>query len=89
MADMMVVDARNIMEKGLKALESQLELVEIEQFICTVNRAKNDYTEWRRTLFDDMTAEEFSESAAEYGKNHPLNFKRKQNPVQRTGSKVN
>ena len=79
---------KEIMEKNGDEQSIEI-LVEIEQFICTVNRAKNDYTEWRRTLFDDMTAEEFSESAAEYGKSHPLNFKRKQNPVQRTGSKVN
>ena len=33
--------------------------------ISVVNREKNNYTEWRKTMFDDMTVEEFSEAAAE------------------------
>ena len=78
MADAMVLDVDSIMRKGLTALESQLGIIEIEQFISTVNREKNNYTEWRKTLFDDMTVEEFSEAAAEYDRQHPSKFKRKQ-----------
>ena len=51
MADVMTVDANNVMKRGLKALETQLGIIEIEQFIAIMNREKNDYTEWRKTLF--------------------------------------
>lgn len=31
----------------------------------------HDYTKWRRTLFEDMTLEEFAEEAVAYAKAHP------------------
>ena len=52
--------------------------------ISVVNREKNNYTEWRKTMFDDMTVEEFSEAAAEYDRKHPATFKRAQVPTDRT-----
>ena len=84
MADAIAYDVESIMRKGMKALESQLGIIEIEQFISVVNREKSNYTEWRKTLFDDMTIEEFSEAAAEYDRQHPSKFKRKQIPIDRS-----
>lgn len=84
MADGMTFDIDSVMRKGLRALESQLGIIEIEQFISVVNREKNNYTEWRKTMFDDMTVEEFSEAAAEYDRKHPAIFKRAQVPIDRT-----
>ena len=37
-----------------------------------MNKNSSDYTEWRRSVFDDMSAEEISSGAERYMKDHPL-----------------
>ena len=37
-----------------------------------MNKDSSDYTEWRRSVFDDMSAEEISSGAERYMKDHPL-----------------
>lgn len=39
-------------------------------FISNVKREKFNYTEWRKDKFNDMTAEELNNAAAEYGRLH-------------------
>ena len=66
MSDAINMDKNSVMRRGLKALETQLGIIEIEQFISILNREKNDYTEWRKILFEDMTDEEFHDAALDY-----------------------
>ncbi|HOP31594.1 MAG TPA: hypothetical protein P5120_19330 [Spirochaetota bacterium] len=49
---------KEIRHEGFKALFSNMDIVEAERFIALINREKFDYTEWRKNLFQDMTAEE-------------------------------
>ena len=39
-----------------------------ERFIFIMNKDSSDYTEWRRSVFDDMSAEEISSGAERYMK---------------------
>ena len=80
MPDAIIADTNSVMRRGLKALETQLGIIEIEQFISIMNREKNDYTEWRKTLFEDMTDEEFHNAAVDYGNTHHFNYKKTQVP---------
>lgn len=60
-----------IMNDAMDCLLKNLGVIETEIFISTVKREKFDYTEWRRDKFNDMTAEELNNAAAEYGRiNH-------------------
>lgn len=52
-----------IKHEGFKALFGKLDIVEAERFIALLNREKFDYTEWRKSLFEEMTIEELSERA--------------------------
>ena len=52
------VDAINLLIKGLGEVEA-------ERFICLVKREQFDYTEWQRTLWDDLSIEEVYALAAE------------------------
>lgn len=44
----------------------------------TIYREKFNHTEWREDFFDDIDAKEFNEQTANYSKNNPLKFKKKQ-----------
>lgn len=57
-----------IKHEGYAAIFSKLDLVEAERFIVLMRREKFDYTEWRQTLFEDMTIEELSQRAMEHWK---------------------
>ena len=60
-----------IMNDAMDCLLKNLGVIETEIFISTVKREKFDYTEWRKDKFNDMTAEELNNAAAEYGRiNH-------------------
>ncbi len=52
--------------KGYAALREKLNLVDVERFISIIQKEKFDYTEWRKTLFEDMTIEEISQKAMEH-----------------------
>jgi hypothetical protein len=44
-------------------------ITEAGRFISLVKRDTSDYTEWRRSLWNDMTIEEiYAEAAADYEK---------------------
>ena len=51
------VDAMNLLLKGLGEVET-------ERFICLIKREHFDYTEWQRTLWDDLTIDEVHQLAA-------------------------
>ena len=57
---------------GMKCLVDALGSVGAERFIFIMNKDSSDYTEWRRSVFDDMSAEEISSGAKRYMKDHPL-----------------
>lgn len=59
-----------IMNDAMDCLLKNLGVIETEIFISTVKREKFDYTEWRKDKFNDMTAEELNNAAAEYGRLH-------------------
>lgn len=51
---------------GFQVLFKYMDIIEAEKFISIINREKFDYTEWRQTLFEDMTIEEISKKAMEH-----------------------
>lgn len=46
--------------------------METERFIAVINREKFDYTKWQRDWFDNMSSDEFNESAIAYAKENPF-----------------
>lgn len=59
-----------IMNDAMNCLVKNLGVIETEIFISTLKREPFDYTEWRKDQFDDLTAEELNNAAAEYGRLH-------------------
>ena len=51
-------DAMNLLIKGLGELEA-------ERFIYLIKRENFDYTEWQRSLWDDLTIDEVYKLAVE------------------------
>lgn len=66
------------MNRGIKLLLEHIGSTETEKFISVILREKFDYTEWRKSVFDDIDSKEFNENAANYAKLNPLKFKKKQ-----------
>ena len=53
--------------EAMEALVRTLGIVDAERFISMVKRDTFDYTEWRRSLWNNMTIEEiYTEAAAHY-----------------------
>jgi hypothetical protein len=48
---------------GFQVLSRHLGLVEAERFIALVQREKFDYTQWRQSLFAELSGEEISRQA--------------------------
>ena len=61
-----------IMNKGIHCLLEKLGVVETEQFISAINRERFDYTKWQRERFDNMSSDEFNESAVAFSKENPF-----------------
>jgi hypothetical protein len=57
-----------IRNEGMEILSNYLGMVEAERFIMLIQREPFDYTKWQENLFENMTIEEISRSAAEYRK---------------------
>jgi hypothetical protein len=55
-----------IRHDGFKALFDNLDPVEAERFIVMVRRDNFDYTEWRKSLWEDLSVEELAQKAAEH-----------------------
>ena len=55
-----------IKHEGFNALINKLDIVEVERFITILNRERFDYTEWRKTLWEDLSVKELSERAMRY-----------------------
>jgi len=51
---------------GFQVLFKHMDIIEAEKFISIINRDKFDYTEWRQTLFEDMTIEEIIKEAKKF-----------------------
>lgn len=67
----MKVDAE-IKAAGFEILFRHLGLVEAERFIALIQREKFDYTQWRQTLFADLSGEEISRQAMEFQRRKPV-----------------
>jgi hypothetical protein len=52
---------------GMKALYDQLGIVEAERFISVLLREKFDYTQWRQTLWVDITLDTLWEMGSRRG----------------------
>ncbi|MDR2642825.1 MAG: hypothetical protein LBC74_08520 [Planctomycetaceae bacterium] len=52
--------------EGMKALSSQLDIVEVERFITLLLREPFDYTEWQKNLYNDKTVDEIGQDAMQY-----------------------
>ncbi len=48
---------------GFQVLSHHLGLVEAERFITLIQREKFDYTQWRQSLFAELSGEEISRQA--------------------------
>jgi hypothetical protein len=57
-----------IKHDGFTALFDKLDIVEAERFITIIKRDSFNYTEWRKTLWEDLSMEELSAKAMEYSK---------------------
>ena len=66
----MRVDAE-IKTLGFEVLTQHLGLVDAERFVTLIQREKFDYTQWRQTLFADMSGEEISRRAMEVQQQKP------------------
>lgn len=53
-------------QEGLRALAERLGLVNAERFITLLRRESFDYTEWQRTLFKDVSLDQFLSAADAY-----------------------
>jgi hypothetical protein len=51
---------------GFQVLFKHMDIIEAEKFISIINRDKFDYTEWRQTLFEDMTIEDIVKEAKKF-----------------------
>ena len=65
------VQTEAIISAGMKLLREHLGSIETEIFISKVGRKGFDYTEWRESLWEDLTLDEVFEKAkqaqAKYG----------------------
>lgn len=52
--------------RGLEALNQKLGLVDAERFVCLIQRERLDYTQWRQTLFENVSGEELSRQAVKF-----------------------
>lgn len=52
-----------IKSKGIEILTDGLGLVEAERFVSLIAGERFDYTEWQRTLFEDMSVQELNAAA--------------------------
>ena len=57
-----------IKHEGFQAIFEKLDLVEAERFIALIKRDNFDYTEWRRSLWENVTVEDLSRKAMEYSR---------------------
>jgi hypothetical protein len=57
-------------DEGMKVLVNKLGQVEAERFISLIIREPFDYTEWQRSLFNDMSVKELSNNAMKEYKNN-------------------
>ena len=55
-----------IKREGFKAIFEKLDIVEAERFITLIKRENFDYTQWRKTLWEELSIEELSAKAMEY-----------------------
>ncbi|MCX5908685.1 MAG: hypothetical protein NTY64_16290 [Deltaproteobacteria bacterium] len=58
-----------IKHDGFQAIFEKLDLVEAERFIALIKRDNFDYTEWRKTLWENVPVEDLSRKAMEYQAN--------------------
>lgn len=62
-----------IKQEGFKALSTMLDLVEAERFIALIKRDNFDYTEWRKTLWEDESVTSLSSKAMKSWDSHNSN----------------
>ena len=55
--------------EGMRILAENLGLVEAERFIALMLREPFDYTEWQRSLFEDVPLDEFLRNAMDFRNN--------------------
>ncbi len=55
--------------KGIKSLNRDLGSVEAERFVSLIQREVFDYTEWQKTLCEDMSIKDISVAAMQVQKN--------------------
>ncbi|MBI3260380.1 MAG: hypothetical protein HYZ54_13055 [Ignavibacteriae bacterium] len=61
-----------IKQEGFVALSKMLDLVEAERFITLIKRDNSDYTEWRKTLWENESIASLSSKAMEsWEQNNP------------------
>jgi hypothetical protein len=58
-----------VKSEAMNVLLKYLGPVDTERFISMVNREKFNYTEWRKTLWNDKTIEEIHQMGVELEKN--------------------
>ena len=59
-----------IKHEGFNAIFDKLDIVEAERFFALIRREKFNYTEWRESLFEELSTDELSKKAMEFWKTH-------------------
>ncbi|MBK9249962.1 MAG: hypothetical protein IPM69_18115 [Ignavibacteria bacterium] len=62
-----------IKQEGFRALSTMLDLVEAERFITLIKQDNFDYTEWRKTLWEDESVTSLSGKAMKSWDSHNSN----------------
>ena len=70
-----MISNMEIMNQGMNCLLEKLGTVGTEQFISVIMREQFDYTKWQQQRFDNMSSDEFQESALAYAKENPFSAK--------------
>ncbi|HBD95091.1 MAG: hypothetical protein A2015_02340 [Spirochaetes bacterium GWF1_31_7] len=55
-----------IKHDGYKAIFDNLDIVEAERFIALIKRDNFDYTEWRKTLWENKSVDELFNEAKDF-----------------------
>lgn len=58
-----------VIEKGMRTLINTMGIVDAERFISSMNRDKDNYDDWRKKYFDDMSPEEYENELLAFDKN--------------------
>lgn len=61
-----------IVDRGITCLLSELGAVDTARFVSIIKRGGFDYTKWQRERFDNVSLDDYYETAMDYNKTNPF-----------------